>query len=84
MKTGVCKEKCGQAEPDLEAEVRIRPFEASLEGSGRCQESDQGWSGTCKQREPRVDTWGTGGLELGRQTGKQTLAAGLKSSSSIP
>lgn len=40
---GACKERCGQTKSDLETEASIRPFEAILEGSGRCQGSDQGW-----------------------------------------
>lgn len=64
-----CKERCGQTKSDLETEARIRLFEAILEGSGRCQGSDQGWIVPSRSRGAMGGYLGSGSLagpELGK------------------
>lgn len=83
---GACKERCGQTKSDLETEARIRLFESILEGLGRCQGSDQGWSVPARNRGAVGSYLGNGSLadpELGKVTGKQTLAVEFRSSLSI-
>lgn len=61
---GACKERCGQTKSDLETEARIRPLEAILEGSGRCQGSDQGWRVPARNRGPWAATWAMGAQQV--------------------